>query len=109
MAELWPALLAFLLAYLAFARLALAQPVPRQAVAPGASAVRGTRVFSATLLGSSLALLLVAEGGGFGALLWLLLLSAAAFCVAQTLSWKPHWLRWLVRTRAEHADANELR
>ncbi|MHA3886036.1 DUF3325 family protein [Stutzerimonas degradans] len=109
MTELWPALLAFLLAYLACARLALAQPVHRQAVAPGASAVRGTRVFSATLLGISLALLLVAEGGGFGALLWLLLLSTAAFCVAQTLSWKPHWLRWLVRTRAEHADANELR
>lgn len=109
MADLWPALLAFLFTYLAFARLALAQPVHRQAVAPGASPARYTRATSATLLGSSLVLLLVTEGGGFGTLLWLLLLSAAAFCVAQTLSWRPHWLRWLLRTHTEHADANELR
>ncbi|MHB1369959.1 MAG: DUF3325 family protein [Pseudomonadaceae bacterium] len=109
MAELWPALLAFLLAYLAFARLALTQPAHRQAVAPDALPPRYARLLGATLSGSGLVLLLGTEGGGFGALLWLLLLSAAAFCVAQTLSWKPHWLRWLVRTRAEHADANELR
>jgi len=42
-------------------------------------------------------LLLAAQGGGFGTLLWLLLASAAAVSLAMTLSWAPTALRLLLK------------
>ena len=60
---------------------------------------RGRRASAALLLLGSLGLLLGSQGSGFAVLLWGLLLSCAGFCVAQTLSWKPRWLRWLLPTR----------
>lgn len=37
-----------------------------------------------------------AEGPGFGSLAWVLLLAAAGVAVTFTLTWRPHWLRWLL-------------
>lgn len=95
--------LAFACAYLAFAQLALSQAQHLKAVEPdaqpGAGARRGRRAGAALLLLGSLMLLLASQGSGFAVLLWGLLLSCAGFLVAQTLSWKPRWLRWLVPGR----------
>jgi len=44
-----------------------------------------------------LALLLAAQGAGFGTLLWLLLASVAAVSLAMTLSWAPAPLRLLLK------------
>lgn len=96
-------LLAFCIAYVAFALLALSQPRHLKSVAPelqaSARTLRMRRLVAATLLLLSLALALGTEIGSFGAIVWPLLLSAAGFSVAQTLAWKPVWLRWLLRVR----------
>ncbi len=103
-------LLAFACAYLAFALLALSQPQHLKAVAPHTRLTTATRLgrrsVAALLLLLSLALLLGTQGSGFAALTWTLLASAAGFCVALTLSWKPGWLRWLVLSRALRRAAN---
>jgi hypothetical protein len=91
--------LAFACAYLAFAQLALCQAQHLKAAAansrhaPGSGS--GRKLLAALLLLGSLALLLGTQGAGFGTLLWALLASAAGFSVAQTLSWKAAWLRWM--------------
>lgn len=95
-----PELLAFACAYLAFAQLALSQAQHLKAVAPHARLTAASRLrrraVGALLLPISLALLLGSRGTGFAVLSWVLLISAAGFGVALTLSWKPAWLRWLV-------------
>ena len=46
------------------------------------------------LLGAALSFW--AEGPSFGSLAWLLLLAAAGVALTFTLTWRPHWLRWLL-------------
>lgn len=95
--------LAFACAYLAFALLALSQAQHLKAVAPHArltaAARLGRRSAAAVLVLLSLALLLGSRSSGFAVLSWALLTSTAGFAVAQTLTWKPGWLRWLLPTR----------
>jgi hypothetical protein len=89
--------------YLGLASLALRQAphfaavsaAPRR-VAPPAAASRQLlhRGCRALLLGAALSLW--AEGPSFGSLAWVLLLAAAGVAVTFTLTWRPHWLRWLL-------------
>ncbi|MEJ6655740.1 MAG: DUF3325 family protein [Pseudomonas sp.] len=101
MADLSATVLAWLGAYVAFALCALSQPQQLQRVAPlvviKRHRQRCQRALAMVLLAACLTLLWVTERSGFGILLWGLLLSVAGLCVALTLSWRPHWLRWLVR------------
>ena len=51
-------------------------------------------------IGLALALCLKAQGGGFGSLLWVLLVTASAMTVALQLTWAPQHLKpvaWLVK------------
>ena len=102
MPELLALMLAFALCYFAFALLALSQAPHRKAVDPLAHAAspagQFARLFVAvTCLTAALVILLKIQGSGFGAVLWALLLSASAFTLSLTLSWKPDWLRLLLR------------
>lgn len=47
-------------------------------------------------IGLSLPACIAAEGSGFGSLLGVLLICAAAMTIALTLTWRPHWLRRLL-------------
>lgn len=89
---------AFVAAYLGFACLALAMDRNWEQV-------YGQRVERSPWRGRLLAIgwpLLVAayavcwlrDGPSFGSLLWAVLIGAAAMAVAQTLAWRPRWLRW---------------
>lgn len=49
------------------------------------------------LLIVALVLALMRDGASFGALLWATTISAGAFAVVCTLTWRPRWLRPLVR------------
>lgn len=93
--------------YLGFASLALRQTPHFAAVSasPGAAARRTApppelrqrllvRGCAGVLLGAVLSLW--AEGPSFGSLAWVLLLAAAGVAVTFTLTWRPHWLRWLL-------------
>jgi nitrate reductase NapE component len=98
--EIAASLLAFALSYVAFALFALGQPAHLKAVdplAPGPSAPKRHRLLAALLLASALSLLVVIQGGAFGFLLWMTLLSAAALSLSFTLSWRPGWLRSVAR------------
>lgn len=48
----------------------------------------------ALLLGAALSFW--AEGPSFGSLAWVMLLAAAGVAVTFTLTWRAHWLRWLL-------------
>lgn len=102
MPELLASTLAFLACYVAFALFALSQPAHLKAVDPLATTqgrpqkIRN-KLIAASLLASALLILLQVQGSAFGSLLWMLLLSASAACLALTLSWKPRWLRFLAR------------
>lgn len=52
------------------------------------------RAIGFTALALALPLCIAADGAGFGSLLWVVLISAAAMAVAFALTWRPHWLRW---------------
>lgn len=102
MPEPLASILAFALCYFAFALLALSQPVHMKVVDPNAPAPdrpsqKRQRLGAALLLASALSLLLVAQGGAFGSLLWMTLLSAGALSLSLTLSWRPGWLRFIAR------------
>ncbi|WP_217475886.1 DUF3325 family protein [Stutzerimonas stutzeri] len=101
-------LCAFALCYLAFALLALCQPAQRKRVdaqaCPATAKGQWARKLCATLcLSAALLVLLDAQGGGFGTLLWLFLTSAAAMSVALTLSWAPAGLRLLLQAPCRSA------
>lgn len=80
-----------------FALLALSQDRHRRAVGITTplshTATLIVRTLGFGLIALALPLALWREGPGFGSLLWACLLTAAAFTVTATLSWKPHWLR----------------
>lgn len=64
----------------------------------------GQRVPSAPLRGGGLAaqavacvLWVIAEGPGFGALLWGVSMTGTAMAIALTLTWRPQWLQPLGR------------
>ena len=54
-----------------------------------------TAGFACLLL--ALVLALHRDGASFGSLLWATLISACAFAVVATLTWRAHWLRPLAR------------
>ncbi len=92
-------LIALLLNLLGFALLALSQPRHRErvhgtngTVAPVKPAQRAIGFIA---IGLSLVACLRSQGAGFGSLLWVLEMAAAAMAVAFTLTWRPHWLRGL--------------
>jgi hypothetical protein len=90
-----------LASYGAFALLALSQDRhwhhlggARRCPAPLTALLRG---LGGVLLTAALALALIRDGAGFGALLWATAISVCAFAVVCTLTWRPHWLRPLAR------------
>lgn len=90
-----------LLAYAAFALLALSQERHWETVAggrlPAALDVRWRRRTGAALLAGTLLSCLAVHGPGFGAILWVLLLALGAFGVAMTLTWWPALLKPVAR------------
>ena len=48
-------------------------------------------------IGANLVCCIAGQGASFGALLWVLSLSAAAMAIALTLTWRPHWLYCLAQ------------
>jgi hypothetical protein len=90
-----------LASYGAFALLALSQDRhwhhlggTRRCPAPLTGLLRG---LGGVLLTAALALALIRDGAGFGALLWATAISVCAFAVVCTLTWRSHWLRPLAR------------
>lgn len=102
---LMPSLLSFLALivalYLGFALLALSQERNRRTVRVAAALPRVAtillRVAGYGLIGLALPIALWRDGPGFGALMWATLVSIGALAVVCTLTWKPLWLRPLVR------------
>ena len=100
MAEALLASLALVASYTGFALLALRQKPHHAAVSaarsraplPKALLARNLRLGGA-LLALSLACSLLAQGPGFGSILWVLLLAVGAQSVLFTLTYRPHWLR----------------
>lgn len=95
-------LLAFAAAYVGFASLALRQAPHWAAVsrarrgARPAAARRAVHLYrGAAGLVLSFACTCVAEGWSFGVPLWVSMLAATGAGVTFTLTWRPHWLRWL--------------
>ena len=92
-------LLAALLSSLAgMGWLALSMPVHAQQVwgaALSTGTVRLLRVAGALALAAALVLCLAVDHATMASLVWVMGLTAAAVSVAMTLSWRPHWLRWL--------------
>lgn len=96
--------LAFVVAYLSFAQLALAQRDHWIAVSgrgrgdagPSPSAARRRRRAGALGLGLSVCACWLARGPSFGSLLAVLCLTLSAWAVALTLTWRGRWLRALV-------------
>ncbi len=58
--------------------------------------VRVLRVLGATALVASLWLCLRADHASMAILVWVMALAGSALAVAFTLTWRPHWLAWLV-------------
>jgi O-antigen/teichoic acid export membrane protein len=54
------------------------------------------RLFGALGLILSLGLCLAVDHASMAALVWVMLLAAAAVCTAITLTWRPHWLKLLL-------------
>jgi heme A synthase len=90
-------LAAFTLALWGFALLALSQERHVERVfghhARPAPGLRAQRATGFTAIGLGLPVCLAAEGAGFGSLLWVVLVCAAAMGIALTLTWRPRWLR----------------
>lgn len=88
-------------AYLGLSLLALTLERHRKQVSdrdfPGPIRVRACRTAAYLLLASSLAPAWLRDGPGFGVIVWVMLLSAAAVSVALTLTWLSRWLRPLAR------------
>lgn len=57
----------------------------------------------------ALPLCVVGEGGGFGTLLWLVMISSAAMAVTFTLTWRPRWLRAMACRSRRGADRRTAR
>jgi hypothetical protein len=87
--------------FLGFALLALSQNRNWRSVDVATSLSRtGVTVLRALgcgLITLALPMALWRDGGGFGSLLWVCLLSIAAFAVTLTLSWRASWLKPLAR------------
>ncbi|MGC1174129.1 DUF3325 domain-containing protein [Polaromonas sp.] len=85
------------LALWGFALLALSQERHVERVfghhARPAPALRAQRATGFTAIGLGLPICIAAEGAGFGSLLWVVLVCAAAMSIALTLTWRPRWLR----------------
>lgn len=80
-----------LVCYAGFACFALALPDHWEQMGgrPGhAPAARALRAAGLSLLTMALGLCLWRDGAGFGSLLWMLMISAAALAVAFTLTWR---------------------
>lgn len=99
-------LAAFLVLLLGFGLLALSQERHHERVfEPNllvARIARGQRAIGFVAIGVALALCTAASGAGFGSLLWVVLMGAAAMAIALTLTWYPRALRplgWLVTGR----------
>lgn len=86
-------------ALLGFALLALSQERHLERVfesnRPPAHDRRAQHAICFIALGSSLPPCLATQGAGFGSLLWVMLICAAAMAVALTLTLRPQWLRCL--------------
>jgi hypothetical protein len=95
-------LLAGAAGYGGFACLALAMPDhwarAGGAVEDHARRGRRLRLAGALMLCVALAICIWRDGASFGAILWVILLTASAIGVALTLTWRPRWLLW--RSRA---------
>lgn len=63
---------------------------------PPRSMVRRLRSLGGFNLAASLALCLCADHASMAALVWVMVLSAAAWVVVLVLAWRPHWLRIMV-------------
>lgn len=101
MRDLLLTLAAFGLALWGFSLLALSQARHFETVhacPPPTGTRTASRMAGFTAIGLCLPLCIVSEGAGFGSLLWLLLISAAAMAIALTLTWRPRWLRALTFT-----------
>lgn len=86
----------FSAAYLSFALFALSQVrhwrVVLDKALPTQKEVLALRSLGILMLSTSLALSLMRDGAGFGSLLWITIISMAAFAIALTLAWRPRWL-----------------
>lgn len=91
----------WLASLIGMAWLALAMDVHWQQVRPAdahtPAIARRLRACAIAALAASLALSLTADHPSMAALVWPLTLATSALAVAQTLSWRPHWLRPLSR------------
>lgn len=92
-------LIALLLNGLGFALLALSQPRHHERVYGSNGTVAlvhpAQRAIGFIAIGVSLGACIASQGASFGSLLWVQLMSASAFTVALTLTWRPRWLRGL--------------
>lgn len=102
MREVLLMLTACLLVLLGFALLALGQERHADRVSesnrPLAHTSQSQRAIAFGAIALGLPCCMASQGGGFGSLLWVVLMSAAAMAVAFTLTWRPHWLRPLAWT-----------
>lgn len=103
MSEALLLILVFLFAFSGFALFAMSQAKHWRRIV-GAKKdpprPRIKRVAGAALLLAALACALLRDGPSFGAILWALALSVAAFAVAMVLAWRPGWLRPPIRSPA---------
>lgn len=101
MEELLPFVALIFFLHLGFALLALSQSRNWRAAGVATSLSRTAaiilRALGFGLIALALPMALWRDGGGFGSLLWVCLLSIAAFAVTVTLSWRAHWLKPLAR------------
>lgn len=101
---------AFLLLFLGFALLALSQERHQERVLgpnwPLAPARPAQRAIGFIANGLALPLCVVGQGSGFGSLLWVVLMAAAAMAVALLLTWRPSAFRLLARLLATKSRAN---
>jgi hypothetical protein len=92
---------AFALMFLGFAVLALSQERHWERVHEtnwlAARSPRAQRAIGFIAIAAALPLCLHDQGAGFGSLLWVVLMGAAAMAVALLLTWRPRWLRPLAR------------
>ncbi|MEH6433760.1 DUF3325 domain-containing protein [Massilia sp. DD77] len=103
-------LLAALAGYAGFACLALAMPDYWHRVGGSedhpAGGARRLRLAGAALLGAASLACVWRDGPGFGLLLWGLMMPASALAVAFTLTWRPHWLGAVIRSRGGSKGAS---